>query len=120
MSFLRARQRTITALFPHQGNRTHLIPKRRKIGMFWSTIPAQSDTVNVAITPLDTSPFLNEPIGVAAAIFSATGLPTGLNIATDTGIISGTPTVINTFNPVITATNAFESVDTTFQWDITA
>ena len=28
MSFLRARQREITALFPHQANRTHLIPSR--------------------------------------------------------------------------------------------
>ena len=28
MSFLRANQRTMTALFPHQANRTHLIPKR--------------------------------------------------------------------------------------------
>ena len=28
MSFLRANQRTMTALFPHPGNPTHLIPKR--------------------------------------------------------------------------------------------
>ena len=30
MSFLRARQRTMTALFPHQANATHLIPKRKQ------------------------------------------------------------------------------------------
>lgn len=28
MSFLRARQHAITALFPHQANRTHIIPNR--------------------------------------------------------------------------------------------
>ena len=28
MSFIRARQHAITALFPHQANRTHLIPNR--------------------------------------------------------------------------------------------
>ena len=28
MSFIRARQRVITALFPHQGNRTHIVPSR--------------------------------------------------------------------------------------------
>ena len=30
MSFLRHRQRVITALFPHQANKTHLIPKRSR------------------------------------------------------------------------------------------
>ena len=30
MSVLRARQRTMTALFPHQANPTHLIPKRKQ------------------------------------------------------------------------------------------
>jgi len=111
----------MTALFPHQGNRTHFIPNRKGGTQLltWDTIPAQSDTQLIAITPLDVSGFLNEPPGSTAAVYSATLLPTGLSIAPDTGIISGTAPAAAVFNPIITATNNFGSADTTFQWTIT-
>jgi len=38
--------------------------------------------------------------------FGATGLPTGLSVATATGLISGTPSVTGSFAATITATNA--------------
>jgi hypothetical protein len=43
----------------------------------------------------------NTPTG-----FSATGLPAGLTVNTESGVISGTPTETGMFNALITATNA--------------
>jgi len=43
----------------------------------------------------------NSPTG-----FNATGLPSGLNVNTSTGLISGTPTQIGMFNSTISAINA--------------
>lgn len=44
MSFLRARQRSITALSPHQANSRFLIPKRRQL----SQVPDVVDTAELA------------------------------------------------------------------------
>ncbi len=45
--------------------------------------------------------------GATAYLFSATGLPSGLSINSQTGAISGTPTQAGTFSIVITATDRF-------------
>lgn len=122
MSFLRARQRSITALSPHQANARYLIPNRKGgTQLFsWDVIPPQTDTQLIAITPFDVSPFLNEPPGATAATFGATGLPTGLTIGSDTGIISGTAPAAAVFsNCIITATNNFGAVASApFVWTI--
>ena len=49
MSFLRARQRTITALFPHQANPTHLIPKRRQLSQVPDVVDTAELTAEAAI-----------------------------------------------------------------------
>ena len=52
--------------------------------------------------------------------FSATGLPTGLSIATATGVISGTPTTAGTYSVTVTATDTIAlSASATFAWTIT-
>jgi len=51
--------------------------------------------------------------------FSATGLPTGLTISTNTGIISGSPNTLGNFNVVITASNSGgDSGTASFAWSI--
>lgn len=49
MSFLRARQRVITALFPHPGNRTHLIPGRFPPPLGTKSVSATTTTVVMTV-----------------------------------------------------------------------
>ncbi len=57
--------------------------------------------------------------GSGALRYSATGLPTGLSINATTGLISGTPTVVQTANVSVTATDASNVTSTVnFAWTI--
>ncbi len=49
---------------------------------------------------------------------SAAGLPTGLSIQSNTGVISGTPTAAGNFSPTITVTANGVSSSTSFAWSI--
>lgn len=74
MSFLRARQRTQTALFPHQANRTHLIPKRPPGPQVLSTIfkTVQADvSFDVPISGGDIAKFTLTANGVDVALIAA-------------------------------------------------
>jgi hypothetical protein len=56
---------------------------------------------------------------VATLTYSASGLPAGLTINSSTGLISGTPTTINTYNVTITVTdNTGANGSTSFSWSI--
>jgi type II secretory pathway pseudopilin PulG len=50
--------------------------------------------------------------GVTPFSWSATGLPNGLSINSNTGVITGTPSATGTFNAVVTVTDALGGVDT--------
>jgi YVTN family beta-propeller protein len=58
--------------------------------------------------------------GIGALTYAATGLPTGLTINANTGVISGTPTTVNTFNVTVTVTDTRGvSSGQSFSWAIT-
>ena len=71
--------------------------------VFIGTISDVVATQNVLITPIETAQHF---IGGAVVTYSADQLPSGLNIDGVTGIITGTPLVVNDTAVVITATNA--------------
>lgn len=82
-----------------------------------SPIGNQTGNVGLAITPLDTSTAFN--FGVTYAISSGT-LPSGLSIASGTGIVTGTPDTQSNYTLIeVTATNPDGSIAAaTFDWDI--
>lgn len=99
---------------------------------------AKSVRVNVAATPNPATVPTIAPIGdragtIGAATllqlsasdpngdvlrYSATGLPPGLSIDTQTGLISGMPTTPGTFNVVAAASDGVNSVSTAFTWTV--
>jgi hypothetical protein len=76
------------------------------------TIPDQAWTEGAAISALDVSAYFSD---VDDLVFSEDGLPAGLSLATDTGIITGTPTTpAGEVTVTITATNDFGAAELTF------
>ena len=98
-------------------------------GTFSATVSASNanptagtQTVNFTIIPA--SPVITSGVTAAGTIgtafgagytitatntptnFSATGLPPGLTVTAGTGVVTGTPTSVGTFNATVTATNA--------------
>ena len=50
--------------------------------------------------------------------FTATGLPPGLEVELDTGVISGIPTTVGVFNIVVTASDGVNADNESFNWTI--
>ena len=58
-------------------------------------------------------------IGLADAVYTATGLPPGLNINPSTGLISGVVTTVGAFSVVVNAEAGGDSEQITFSWEVT-
>ena len=81
---------------------------------FYGTVPAQTWTLNSAISSLDISTYFSATEGPLTYAVQSGALPTGVTLNTSTGVISGTPTVDNGTSPlVIRATDqAVQTADT--------
>ena len=87
---------------PAYENVSPIVPNQAPQWVSPLVVPVLSQ--NVAITPLDMDNFVN---GADTYAVTTGTLPTGLTLASNTGVLSGTPTVIgDTMGLVITATNA--------------
>ena len=72
----------------------------------------QGDTVSLQLSATDPN---NDPI-----TYSATGLPTGLNINAQTGLISGQPTITGSYAVTATASDGLLDNSQNFNWTVNA
>lgn len=86
-------------------------------GMITSLTPPgwQTSPHGEAITPLQVA------AGGLAFTYSATGLPDGLSIDPEDGQVTGTPTAVGTYLPIVTVTDAASGVSQSaqFGWSVT-
>ena len=74
----------------------------------------QSAQVGAIVTLQLTATDLDSPL----LTFGATGLPPGLAIDTATGVISGTPTTVGSFNVVVSVSDGINSDSASLQWTV--
>ena len=55
-----------------------------------------------------------------ALTYSATGLPTGLTVWASSGLISGTPSLVGTYNVTVSVSDGSLSASQTFSWTVSA
>ena len=77
--------------------------------------PNQTSTLNNPISPLTLS--ASDPDG-SALQFSHSGLPFGLSLNSNTGVITGTPTSPGAFNVTVFVSDNLETTSRTFVWTI--
>lgn len=108
MSFLRARQRVVTALTPHNGNMRWLVPGKRVVHppVFSGPIVDQAWQVAVPVS-LDVSAFFEgDPVITYAIVAGA--LATGLTLSA-AGLITGTPTIVESGSFTVGGSNPYGS-----------
>jgi hypothetical protein len=79
------------------------------------TLANRTSTVNAAISPVTIT--ATDPDG-SPVTFTHTGLPFGLTLNQSTGVISGTPTAIGTYNVTIFATDGLATAAAAFVWTV--
>lgn len=133
--YLRYRTWTLTAaknLFPGSCAEFNVIRAA------WDAVSVPAQAADPTCTPTGGGPVVNNPGNQSTAVntavslqltatggtaplhWTASGLPTGLSVS-DAGLISGTPTVANTFNVTVTATDSAtpaRSGSASFSWTI--
>ena len=77
--------------------------------------PNQISTVNTPINPLSLT--VSDP-DASALQFGHNGLPFGLTLNTNTGVITGTPTSTGTFNVTVFVSDNLETISRTFVWTV--
>lgn len=101
MSFLRARQRVATALFPHQANPTHLIPKR---------FPPPAGTTSVSAVTTATAMTVTFDGNVITKLGNVDGFTVTVNLVGGTVTNVQQPgaknTLVITFTPAALSTQA--------------
>ena len=105
MSFLRARQRVMTALFPHQGNPTHLIPNRGPQGTKSVSAVTTLTVMTVTFTG-DVITTLGNTDGLTVTVNAIGGTVTDVQQpgANNTLAITFTPAAVATQAVVVTYT----------------
>lgn len=112
---IRARQRSITALSPHQANMQHLVPSRPAIVPVFAAIGViPNGNVGVPVR-VDLSSFLNIGAGVVLTVTSG-ALPLGIAIVGLT--LQGTPTTNEATAFDLTATNSAGADASSATWTI--
>lgn len=107
MSFLRARQRTLTALFPHQANRKYLVPKRFPAPLATTSVSAVTTATVMTVTfDGDVSTKLGNIDGFTNTVNAIAGTITNVQQpgAKNTLVITFTPAALSTQSVVMTYT----------------
>lgn len=105
MSFLRARQRVITALFPHQANRRFMIPKRFPAPLGTKSVSAVTTATAMTVTFTgDVATKLGNTDGFTVTVNAIGGTVTDVQQpgAANTLVITFTPAAISTQAVVVT------------------
>lgn len=85
----------------------------------YSPVPVTPGSLTSTLGSVISQPIqANDPDGDAIT-YAASGLPDGLGISSSSGIISGSPTRLGSFNPTVTVTDSKgDSSSLTFAWSI--
>lgn len=93
-------------------------PPTPTLPTFTGPIAAQADDVDVLITPLDLGSYFDPDVFTPTYDHNES-LPTGLVMDEETGIVTGTPTVVGTYPIIVVCTTSQGHVQSnSFDWVI--